>query len=110
MTGQPSAATDKVCPDGAVSRVVHRKAEEEAVAEPTAEIPGPRGKSELARSFRGWGDNAARCRSGRRDGAKIGGRGTGAPPAVFGPGAGPGDRRRRLPFTVNPKRSVRHHA
>ncbi|GLW96014.1 hypothetical protein Misp02_01010 [Microtetraspora sp. NBRC 16547] len=56
--------------------MVHRKAKEEVVAEPTADIPGPRGKSELARSFRGWGDNAARCRPGRRDGAKIAGRGT----------------------------------
>ncbi|GLX00614.1 hypothetical protein Misp02_47000 [Microtetraspora sp. NBRC 16547] len=55
-----SAPTGKVCPVGAVSRVVHRKAEEEVVAEPT-----------------GDDDNAARCRPGRRDGAKIDGRGTG---------------------------------
>jgi hypothetical protein len=40
---------------------MHRKSEEEPVAgEPTGGEPGPRGNSELARSFRGWGDNAAR--------------------------------------------------
>ncbi|GLX02151.1 hypothetical protein Misp02_62370 [Microtetraspora sp. NBRC 16547] len=39
---------------------MRRKAEKEVGAEPPADTPGPRGKSELARSFRGWGDNAAR--------------------------------------------------
>ncbi|GLW99795.1 hypothetical protein Misp02_38820 [Microtetraspora sp. NBRC 16547] len=72
--------------------MVHRKAEEEVVAEPTADIPGPRGKSEPARSFRGWGDNAARCRPGRRDGAKIDGRGTSNVFMVQASGSGGGGR------------------